>query len=195
MNPANEIIYRLAFGLLWVVYFGVRLYFQRQITAGKEYTRLKPEQDALLFRIFALAFLLLAFYFLTPLVDFAALPLPGWLRWTGAVITCAGILLFGWSHQALGQNWTAVLALAKEHHFVQAGPYRVIRHPMYSAFFVLGIGFALLSANGLVAVVYLAPLLVMYLSRVSVEEQMMVERFGDAYREYMKHSGRLWPRL
>ena len=195
MNPTSEIVYRFVFGLLWLIYFAVRLYYQRKITAGKEYARVNAAQEVLLFRIFAVAFLLLAFYFLTPLVDFAGLPLSAWLRWSGAVLTAAAIVLFGWSHQALGQNWTATLALTKEHQFVQAGPYRVIRHPMYSAFFLLGIGFAVLSANWLVAVVYLAPLLVMYLTRVSVEEQMMVERFGEPYREYMKHTGRIFPRL
>jgi protein-S-isoprenylcysteine O-methyltransferase Ste14 len=61
--------------------------------------------------------------------------------------------------------------------------------------FVIGIGFLLLSANWFVDLIYLGPLVVMYITRVSLEEQMMVERFGDSYRQYMKGTGRLWPRL
>ena len=195
MGQTAEIPFRIVFGILWAVYFGTRLYYQRKIRAGQEYTRVNAQQEKILFGIFALGFLLLAFYFLTPWVDFASGPLPVWLRWCGGAITCAGIFLFGWSHRALGQNWTAVMALSKEHQFVQNGPYRRMRHPMYSAFFLLGIGFALLSANWLVAIVYLGPLLTMYLERVGLEEQMMVDRFGEAYREYMKHTGRLLPRF
>jgi len=66
---------------------------------------------------------------------------------------------------------------------------------MYTAFFVIGIGFVLLSANWLVGVVYLGTLGVMYVARVAAEEKMMVERFGDSYRQYMEKTGRLWPRL
>jgi protein-S-isoprenylcysteine O-methyltransferase Ste14 len=132
---------------------------------------------------------------LTAWIDFASLPLPLWLRWSGGVIICMGIVLFGWAHQALGRNWTVVLALAKEHKSVQSGPYRNVRHPMYSAFFILRISFVLLSANWLVGVIYLVPLLVMYVARVSLEEKMMIDRFGEPFRQYMKRTGRFWTRF
>jgi protein-S-isoprenylcysteine O-methyltransferase Ste14 len=139
MPPSPETIFRITFGLLWLAYFGVRLYYQRRIKSGLEYTRVNAQQETLLFRLFALAFLLLPLY-LTSLIDFASLPLPGWLRWGGGVVTALGIFLFGWSHQALdpstgsGRAWAAVLALAKEHALVQDGPYKYARHPMYAAF-------------------------------------------------------------
>jgi protein-S-isoprenylcysteine O-methyltransferase Ste14 len=100
-----------------------------------------------------------------------------------------GIVLFGWSHQALGRNWTVVLALSKEHELVQSEPYRYVRHPMYSAFFILGVGFVLLSANWLVGLIYLGPLVVMVVARVSVEEKMMLDRFGEPYRQYIERTG------
>lgn len=190
-----ETPFRIMFGILWVVYFGVRLYYQRQIKGSREYTHVNERQEKWLFRLFALAFILLPLYFLTPWVDFASIPLPVWLRWSGGGIIGLGIILFGWAHKALGQNWTAIMALSKEHEMVQSGPYRYIRHPMYSAFFIIGIGFGLLSANWLIGIIYLAPLLVMYTSRVSTEEKMMTDRFGDLYREYVKRTGRLFPRL
>lgn len=195
MNPSNEILFRTTFGILWVIYFGVRLFFQRRIKGAREYTIINERQEKLLFSLFALAFLLLPLYFLTPWIDFASMHLPLWIRWGGWIIVCLGIFLFGWAHQALGQNWTAILALSKEHEMVQNGPYRYVRHPMYSAFFIIGIGFTLLSANWLIGIIYLAPLLVMYITRVELEEKMMTERFGEPYREYMKRTGRLFPRL
>jgi protein-S-isoprenylcysteine O-methyltransferase Ste14 len=195
MNPSTEIYYRITFGILWVIYFVTRIFFQRRVKGRHEYTRINERQEKLLFRLFALAFLLLPLYFLTPWIDFASIPLPVWLRWSGGGIISLGIVLFGWVHQALGQNWTAVLALSSEHALVQNGPYRSVRHPMYSAFFIIGIGFGLLSANWLMGIIYLGPLLVMYLSRVALEEQMMLDRFGEPYRQYMKRTGRLLPRF
>jgi protein-S-isoprenylcysteine O-methyltransferase Ste14 len=190
-----EVAYQITFGILWVIYFGTRLFFQSRIKSGQRYTRIYEKQEKLLFRLFALAFLLLPFYFLTPWINFASLPLAAWLRWSGGAGTALGIAFFGWAHHALGQNWTAVLALSEKHAFVNSGPYRYIRHPMYAAFFITGIGFALLSANWLVGVVYLGPLGVMYRMRVEKEEKMMIDRFGDTYRVCMKQTGRLWPHL
>jgi protein-S-isoprenylcysteine O-methyltransferase Ste14 len=191
----TETLFRMAFAILWVVFFGVRLYFQRKVQGARQYDRVNEKQENLFFRLFALSFLVMPLYFLTPWLDFARLPLPRWLRWLGGAITCAGIGLFGWTHQTLGMNWTAVLALAKEHELVTTGPYRAVRHPMYSAFFTIGVGLLLLSANAFIGLAHLGTLFVMYIARVSSEETMMIERFGDAYRQYMQKTGRLFPRF
>jgi protein-S-isoprenylcysteine O-methyltransferase Ste14 len=195
MSTATETGFRIAFAILWLVFFGVRLYFQRKVRGVRVSERVNEKQELLFFRLFALTYLIMPLYFLTPWLDFARLPLPAWLRWLGGGITYAGIGLFGWAHQALGMNWTAVLALAKEHELVTNGPYRAVRHPMYSAFFVIGVGLLLLSANGFIGITYLGILLLMVLARVSLEEKMMVERFGDAYRQYIEKTGRLFPRF
>jgi len=195
MNNPNEVYYRVTFFILWLIYLIVRLFYQRQIKTSTEYTRVNENQEKFLFRIFSLAYLLLVLYFLTTWIDFASLNFPQWLRWIGVIISISGIGLFAWSHQALGNNWTAILALAKEHQLVTSGPYRYVRHPMYSAFFVIGAGFFILSANWLLALIYFVPLTTMYFARVNKEEQMMIDRFGDEYREYMKKTGRIFPRL
>jgi protein-S-isoprenylcysteine O-methyltransferase Ste14 len=189
-----ESLFKISFAILWVVYLAARLYFQRRIEGTLEYARINKRQEQVLFRMSAIAYLLLPLYFLTAWIDFASIPAPLWLHWSGGVIACAGLVLFCWAHQALGRNWTAVLALSKEHELVQRGPYRCVRHPMYSAFFIIGIGWGLLSSNWLVAGVYLGPLVIMYETRVSAEEKMMIGRFGNTYREYMSHTGRLFPR-
>jgi protein-S-isoprenylcysteine O-methyltransferase Ste14 len=195
MSKLSEIPFRVAFGILWLIYFGVRLYFQGKVKGVGDYVRINEKQETFFFRLFALAYLLLPLYFLTSWVDFAHLPLPSWIRWTGGVVTCLGIGLFGWAHYALGMNWTAVLALTKEHELVTRGPYRYVRHPMYSAFFIIGFGFLLLSANWLISVIYLGTLCTMYLVRISREEDMMVGRFGETYRLYMRRTGRILPRI
>jgi protein-S-isoprenylcysteine O-methyltransferase Ste14 len=66
---------------------------------------------------------------------------------------------------------------------------------MYTAFFIIGFGFLFLSANWLIGIIYIGTLLLMYIARISAEEKMMIDRFGDSYRQYMKTTGRILPRL
>lgn len=195
MDNRNEWIYRIVFGVLWLVFFAVRMFFQRRVRRAEHYELYNEKQEKIFFNLYLLGYLLLVLYFLTPWLDFAHLPFPAWLRWSGAGVTALGIGFFGWAHQALGNNWTIVLALSGQHQLVTSGPYRWIRHPMYTGFFIIGIGFLLLSANWLVGLLYLGSLLVMYLARVRAEEEMMIGRFGDEYRRYMQRTGRLLPRL
>ena len=194
MNTSAKIPFRIAFGVLWIVHFGVRLHFQRKIALNQTYTHVNEKKEKHLFGLFAIATLLLPFYFLTSWVDAAHFPLPVWLRWTGCALTGAGIVLFGWAHHALGQSWSDMLALSQKHEWVMNGPYHYVRHPTYTAFSMIGC-FLLLSANWLVGVVYIGTLFVMVASRLASKEQMMLDRFGDAYRDYMQKTGCLVPRF
>ena len=138
--------------------------------------------------------MLILFYILTPWLDWASLYLPPTVRWVvGTTILIGYIALFAWTHAALGKNWSGFLELYTEHSLVVTGPYRFIRHPMYAAFILSGIGFFVLSANWFVGGLYLVIAILMYLDRVGPEEQMMIDRFGDEYRRYMEKTGRLVP--
>ncbi len=181
----SETWFRMTFGFLWLLFFGMRLYFQRRIPRGLAYSLVNQTQERRLFRAFAIGDLSVVLYPVTPWLDVAGVALPAWLRWLGGAVVCVGIGVFGWAHPALGRHWTAVLALSADHEMVTGGPYRYARHPMYAGFFLVGVGFSLLSANWLVAALYLGTLLPMYILRVSAEERMMSERFGDRYRQYM----------
>ena len=195
MNSKNELVFRIIFGGLWILYFGLRLYFQGKVKGVGKYVLTNEKLEKLFFRLFALAYILMPLYFITPWIDFAHISIPVGLRWTGLVVTCAGIGLSAWSHQVLGVYWTAILALSEKHELVTGGPYRYVRHPMYTAFYIIGFGFLLLSANWLVGLIYIGMLSLMCIARISAEEQMMMDRFGDSYRQYMKTTGRMLPRL
>ncbi|MBM3173068.1 MAG: isoprenylcysteine carboxylmethyltransferase family protein, partial [Chloroflexi bacterium] len=78
---------------------------------------------------------------------------------------------------------------------VSDGVYRYIRHPMYAAHMLWGIAQALLVWNwisGLASLVIFIPL---YFLRVTREEKLMLEQFGDGYKSYMNRTGRIIPRL
>jgi protein-S-isoprenylcysteine O-methyltransferase Ste14 len=100
-----------------------------------------------------------------------------------------------WTHRTLGRHWSGILELRENHRLISSGPYRHIRHPMYTGFFMMLSGVALLSANLLIALLQIGAFTATYLARVADEEAMMLDRFGDEYRGYMRRTGRLLPRL
>lgn len=122
----------------------------------------------------------------------SALAIPYWFRWIGAGLVATALPLMYWMFSSLGKNVTDTVAIRAEHSLVTDGPYRWVRHPMYSFSFLMVTGFSLLSANwfiGLAAILGL-PLLVV---RTRTEEEKLIERFGNEYREYMQRTGRFWP--
>jgi len=98
-------------------------------------------------------------------------------------------------YQSLGENFSATLHVREQHTLVMEGPYCWVRHPLYSTMYVLLVAFILLSANWFIGLASTGGLTLVVASRVKREEMVMIEKFGDRYREYMSHTGRFLPRL
>ena len=122
------------------------------------------------------------------------LPLPAWIRWTGTALGVFGLAYLIWVHSTLREYWSTVLQLRKDHMLITAGPYRWIRHPMYSALMLCFLSLAMVSAAW--PLLLLAVATVPFFYRVTVkEEEMMIAQFGEVYRVYRDNTGRFWPRL
>lgn len=121
-----------------------------------------------------------------------ALPRPDWLRWAGFVfgMTCVG--LFVWIHVVLGRFWSPHLQLRPSHRLIATGPYARVRHPMYSAIIGWLISLGLVVSNW-TPFVFAAVAALYFRLRIPGEERMMLQQFGDQYREYMRRTGRLLP--
>jgi protein-S-isoprenylcysteine O-methyltransferase Ste14 len=190
----GEVVFRVTLGVFLALGLAIRTYFKSK--APKESVDVK--QSAREARAYALvlgSYLVMFVYVLSPLIDFAHVPLPAPVRWLGAAIMLLSGWLLWWTHSTLGRNWSGVLEIRKEHRLIAEGPYARIRHPMYTSFFLSGLGALLLSANWLLGLVNLGVVAWMYLGRVAAEEAMMIEHFGEEYRVYMKKTGRLLPRF
>ncbi len=135
------------------------------------------------------------FYLFTSWLDFADYDLPGWLGWVGTAVFAGALLLLWRSHADLGRNWSATLKVREGHTLVTAGVYRYMRHPMYAAHWLWAIAQALLIENWLAGLALLVTFLPLCLIRIPREEEMMLENFGEQYRQYMNRTGRLIPRL
>jgi protein-S-isoprenylcysteine O-methyltransferase Ste14 len=121
-------------------------------------------------------------------------PISDFWRWTGAVIFALASALMIWVHVTLGKNFSSELRIRSDQELVTWGPYRHVRHPMYTAFFLLMIGMGLLSANWLIGAGVLG-VAVLIVFRLHTEEEMMARAFGERYRQYAAVTGRFLPRL
>jgi protein-S-isoprenylcysteine O-methyltransferase Ste14 len=122
------------------------------------------------------------------------LALPEWLRWSGGVFGSAGVLLMYWTLVNLGKNLTDTVSTRRDATLVTNGPYRWVRHPFYVTAALLMLAAALLSANLFIAGAGGAVIALLVL-RTPKEEQRLVDKFGDDYRQYMARTGRFFPRL
>lgn len=195
MDWASETSFRVIFGLLFTLGLATRLAYQRRVRGAETVDARHARRERFLYNLVFASYLLMLGYIFTPLLDFARAPLPVPVRLFGGLLLLFGTWLFWWTHRTLGRYWSGVLELRRDHRLITEGPYRRVRHPMYSAFFVTGIGTALLSANWLLAACNLGAVTVMYLVRYPAEETMLLEHFGETYRRYMAQTGRLLPRL
>ena len=81
----------------------------------------------------------------------------------------------------------------ENHELVTSGPYRWVRHPLYSVGTSFFVSLSLVAANWFIGLGSVSAL-VMLLIRLPKEEEKLIERFGDKYRAYMKRTGQLFPR-
>jgi protein-S-isoprenylcysteine O-methyltransferase Ste14 len=125
----------------------------------------------------------------------AALSLPAWSRVLGSALGTAALLWFVWIHRTLGVNHSARLSIKDRQVLITDGPYRLIRHPMYSAFYLLHIAVFFLTANWFLGITWLAGLTLTIALRVSREEEMLSGRFGEQYAAYSQRTGRFLPPL
>jgi protein-S-isoprenylcysteine O-methyltransferase Ste14 len=123
----------------------------------------------------------------------AALPLPTALRWSGIVVGVITILLFFWVHRTLGKNWAMPGEIKERHTLITTGPYRWVRHPMYTTLFVWALAYFLMSANALIGLAWLGLGLVAA-AMAGDEEAALLETFGETYQTYLQEVGRFWPR-
>lgn len=194
----NQVGFRLIFGTLGILTTVARLYYARKGSQSTQrVSRTREEGFRLAFGspLMALGWIAGVIYVIAPQrVSWAALPIPVWSRWGGAALGAVGPPLFLWTHHALGKNWSIALVTKEEQTLVAHGPYRWVRHPMYSAVFLQSLSFFLLSANWIVGLGGLVTSL-LCVARVDEEEVLMTEEFGDEYRSYMQRTGRFLPRL
>ncbi len=112
----------------------------------------------------------------------------------GVVICAFGLLVAIWSRKALSAEWSQDVELKHGHKLVQGGPYRFMRHPIYTGHLLMALGTALASGS-LVAFAGLASFAVGFWIKLNQEEILLLRSFPDEYSAYRTHVKALIPYL
>jgi protein-S-isoprenylcysteine O-methyltransferase Ste14 len=120
------------------------------------------------------------------------LPYRSWMNSVGVVISVLGFALVFWARAVLGGNWSGSVTVKVEHELICTGPYRWVRHPIYTGLILAMIGTAITLDRwrGVVAVILLW---IAFTFKRLKEELFMRQTFGDQYVEYSKNTGAIIP--
>ena len=139
--------------------------------------------------------LMLAFVIHPPSVAWSALTVPAWIRWCGVVVGLTVAPLNVWVLRSLGTNVSETVLTKDSHELVMAGPYRWVRHPLYTSGFLMLGRLTLIAANWLMVVLTLGGVVLFSLVIIPFEEAELIKKFGGRYEDYRRDAGRLLPRL
>jgi protein-S-isoprenylcysteine O-methyltransferase Ste14 len=200
----TETTFRTAFLVLFVMLASMRIFFMLKVRRSGG--RIMPDEGAIkreggrgvfvirVIGFFALLTFLVMYIIGAKWINVFMFSLPDWLRWIGFVLGFVTVVFWTWTQVTLDTLWSAQLQLTKDHHLITTGPYARIRHPLYAGVFGWCVSLTLLTANWIFfAVCLLAIGGLMW--RIPKEEQMMIEAFGEEYKDYMKCTGRFFPKL
>jgi protein-S-isoprenylcysteine O-methyltransferase Ste14 len=112
----------------------------------------------------------------------------------GLFIQSASLLFAVWARWHLGRNWSGAVRIAVDHELIRTGPYRFLRHPIYTAMLGMTLGTAIVSGR-YQAFLGIAILVLAYLRKTRLEEQALLDNFGAAYEDYRRDTWALVPLL
>jgi protein-S-isoprenylcysteine O-methyltransferase Ste14 len=186
--------------IIYIVGLVLSIFIRIAFILKKKNTKTNIDRKSLidilmLILILCATFIIPLFYIFSPWLNFANYYLPLWTTGFGLILFIISLLLFWKSHADLDKNWHVSLEIKKDHILITNGIYKTIRHPMYSSFALWSIAQCLLLQNFIAGFSTLVIDGIMYFIRVPKEEQMMLDQFGDEYRNYMKRTWRLFPKI
>ena len=119
--------------------------------------------------------------------------LRGPLACLGTALMAGGVALRYWTVASLGRHFTNEITILEDHKVITGGPFSLIRHPSYSGSLSFQIGLGLASGSPYSLAVACLMVLLAYPARITREEKILVEEFGDEYRAYQGRTHRLIP--
>jgi protein-S-isoprenylcysteine O-methyltransferase Ste14 len=194
---SNETLYQALTAILLSITVGISISYRRRADQqGGQLSGANGLDLVAVLRLLSLLVLLPLFgYLINPAwVAWARVDLPAWLRWLGAGGALSASLLSIWVFRSIGLNISPSHATRADHQLVTHGPYRWVRHPLYSVGMLFYGSLTLLTGLWWLAVGMLVPLAVL-LWRTPREEARLIDTFGEEYRAYMRRTGRFLPPL
>lgn len=195
----TEILFRLIYFVVFITTIFISAYYRRK--ARIQGGTIHRSQEGLMILIGRLLlagtvlFFILPYPFYPDFVDWSSITTPFWIRWIGVIVALTCPLLSFWLFRNIGSNISETVLTKQNHQLVTSGPYKYIRHPLYTTGIILILSLGAISGNWVL--LFLAPLTSMIFRFIVIpkEEQKLVERFGEQYITYRHTTGALFPKF
>jgi protein-S-isoprenylcysteine O-methyltransferase Ste14 len=195
----NENVFRIATALVLFIGVGISSYYRRKADKDSGEKISRKVDGSVFMNLIKIGGLLL---WLSPLVylinptwmAWSKIGLPESIRWLGVVLGVLCTCGIYWLFSSIGTSITPTSATRKEHKLVTSGPYRWVRHPLYTVGTSMFIALGLMADNWFILALAVLAFVAMAW-RTPKEEANLLEKFGDEYRDYMKRTGRYLPKL
>ncbi len=195
----NENIFRITAALVLFTSIGISAYFRRKADQDSGERISRSVDGSVLMTLIKAGGLLLwlspVLYLVNPRwMAWSQIGLPDWVRWLGVLIGILCMFSVYWLFSSIGSGITPTSATRKQHTLVTHGPYRWVRHPLYTVGSSLFISFGMMADNWFIAALGILAFILMAI-RTPREEANLIEKFGDDYRAYMKRTGAFLPKF
>ena len=195
----NENIFRILAAIILLTGMGISSYYRIKADKDTGETISRKVDGSTMMNMIKIGGLIL---WLSP---FVYLINPAWMAWSkvgltewvrslgvGLGILC--VLGIYWLFSSIGSGISPTSATRQQHTLSTKGPYRWVRHPLYTVGSSLFISFGMMADNWFIAALGIFTFILMAI-RTPKEEANLIEKFGDEYREYMKDTGRFLPKI
>ena len=195
----NEIFFRISAVIIIISAFSISVYFRRKADKETGETISRKTDGTRMMTIIRIGGFILWMAPITYLINphwmaWSKIALPTSIRWIGIGAGIVCVPLIYWLFSSIGNNISQTSATRKQHKLITIGPYRWIRHPLYTIGSLTFASFGLIADNWFIILLSVLVFVVMAV-RTPREEANLIEKFGDEYREYMKRTGRFLPRF
>ncbi len=191
--------FRLMMVAIFVISASISKYHRRKAKlSGEAISRRDEGRVAMLLRAAVALPLMLSFlaYMINPSwMAWSELALPVWARWVGVGLGIACLPLLWTLFQSIGSNISETVLTKKNHKLVMTGPFRWIRHPLYTVAMLLFFSYGLMASNWWMMMFTALGLVLIEVLVIPKEEVELIAKFGDEYRDYQERVGKLLPRL
>jgi protein-S-isoprenylcysteine O-methyltransferase Ste14 len=115
-------------------------------------------------------------------------------EWIGVLLTAAGVAMAFWARWHLGANWSGVVTLKEGHELIRTGPYRAIRHPIYTGILLALLG-TVVTAGEVRGLLALVIAWVSLYAKARREESFLTQEFGEKFGAHAKQTGMFLPKI
>ena len=195
----SEDIFRVLTALFLFTGMGISGYFRRKADRDSGEKISRKVDGAVMMTFIRLGGLILwlspVAYLLNPVwMDWSKIGGPEWVRWLGVGIGICCTVGMYWLFSSIGIGITPTSSTRTEHELVTSGPYRWVRHPLYTIGSSMFIAIGMIADNWFIIGMGVFSFTLMAI-RTPKEEANLIEKFGNEYLDYMKRTGRFFPKL